>query len=60
MNRFPLSLPGLAACLVLSLSYPSMAGSDAPYPRSSVIAELKWSPTVVKMKGYANGDNWPI
>jgi hypothetical protein len=37
-----------------------MAGFDAPYPPSSLILELKWSPTVVKIKGYANGDNWPI
>ena len=60
MNTLPLSLPGLAACFVLSLVDPSVAGSGAPYPPSSFISELRWSPAVVKMKGYANGDNWPI
>ena len=60
MNRFSLSLPSLAACVLLSLVYHSMASSDAPYPPSSLISELKWSPNVVKMEGYANGDNWPI
>ncbi|MHC4564683.1 MAG: DUF4185 domain-containing protein, partial [Planctomycetota bacterium] len=60
MNRFSLSLQGLAASLVLSLVQHSMAGFDAPYPPSSFISDLKWLPGVVKMKGYANGDNWPI
>ena len=60
MNRFSLSFLGLAASFVLSLVHASIAGSDAPYPRSTYITELKWSPTVVKMKGYADGDNWPI
>jgi len=60
MNRFSLSLESLAIGLVFGLAQFSMAGSDAPYPASKFITELKWSPTVVKMKGYANGDNWPI
>jgi hypothetical protein len=60
MKRYSLQMKGLAAWVMLGLVTPSMAGSDAPYPRSSLITELKWSPTVVKMKGYANGDNWPI
>jgi len=59
MKRFS-SLPGLAACLLLSITHLSIAGIDAPYPPSSLVSELKWSPTVVKMKCYANGDNWPI
>lgn len=60
MNKFSLPLQILVAGLLLSLVHPSMADYDAPYPHSSFITELKWSPTVVKMKGYANGDNWPI
>ncbi|UCF17288.1 MAG: hypothetical protein JSW59_07460, partial [Phycisphaerales bacterium] len=59
MNR-ALSLQVLAVCLALSLVQHSMAGSGGPYPPSSLILELKWSPDVVKTKGYANGDNWPI
>ncbi len=59
MNRFSPSQT-LAICLLLSLVSHSLAASDAPYPQSSVISELKWSPAIVKMEGYANGDNWPI
>lgn len=60
MNLFSLSLKGLVAGLLLVAANRSSASSDAPYPPSTFITKLKWSHTVVKMKGYANGDNWPI
>ncbi len=37
-----------------------MTVSAAPYPQSRVITRLIWDENVVKMKGRAHGDNWPI
>jgi len=57
-NKFPVIL--LGAGVLLSLACSAVTGADAPYPPSRVIAKLTWSDTVVRMPGYANGDNWPI
>gem|GEM_PF-6385626 len=60
MDRCSLSLQVLAASLLPGLVSYSMVGSGGPYADSRIIAELNWSPVVVKMRGYVNGDNWPI
>ncbi len=60
MNKVSTFSVGLFLGLLLTLGGQSVAGSDAPYPRSRVVTKLSWSPDVLKIKGYANGDNWPI
>ena len=60
MMKSPSVSCGLALSLLLTCYSLTAIGSDAPYPPSKVITGLTWSPNVVKMETYANGDNWPI
>jgi len=60
MNKTPVFSLCLSLAILLLCSDQPAVGSDAPYPKSKVIAKLTWSPEPIKMKGYVNGDNWPI
>ncbi|UCG56483.1 MAG: DUF4185 domain-containing protein [Phycisphaerales bacterium] len=60
MKRMLALSAGLVLGQLFIFNGQSVDGSDAPYPQSTLVTKLTWSPEVVKMKGYANGDNWPI